>query len=298
MTPLWSPEVEARVRDEAAILDHQLVDLPDEVRFCARCVVSNQRPRIVFDTEGVCSACRYAERKREGSIDWKPRAEERRALLDRHRRPTGYDVIVPVSGGKDSATVAHRLKTEYGMHPLCVKWAPFAYTDIGRENFEAFVHSGFDVLVAYPNGLVHRKLARLALEYYGDAWQPFAYGQLNYALHMAARFNIQLVMFGENGEAEYGGDPAANDKPRWDSADWDRVYLKGAKVENLVEIGVGLGVFDREECRSISEFYGYPPREVLGETEFHWFAYYRKWHPQGNFYHAQANTGFTANPEG
>ena len=28
--------------------------LPSEVRFCARCVISNQRPRIEFDDLGVC----------------------------------------------------------------------------------------------------------------------------------------------------------------------------------------------------------------------------------------------------
>ena len=38
--------------------------LPDKVKFCKRCVVSNQRPRIVFDQEGVCSACRFAEHKK------------------------------------------------------------------------------------------------------------------------------------------------------------------------------------------------------------------------------------------
>jgi len=52
--------------------------LPAEVRFCARCVISNQRPSsaveyahtgaskkdtIHFDAEGVCAACRFAEMK-------------------------------------------------------------------------------------------------------------------------------------------------------------------------------------------------------------------------------------------
>ena len=29
-------------------------NLPSEVRFCKGCVISNQRPRIVFDEEGIC----------------------------------------------------------------------------------------------------------------------------------------------------------------------------------------------------------------------------------------------------
>ena len=46
--------------------------LPSTVKFCKRCVVSNQRPRIVFDGEGVCSACRFADHKASG-IDWTKR---------------------------------------------------------------------------------------------------------------------------------------------------------------------------------------------------------------------------------
>ena len=292
MIPLWSPEVEASVRAEARSLDEQA--RPTEVKFCKRCVVSNQRPRIVFDAEGICSACRFAERKRNG-IDWGGRAAELIRLLDRHRGRGGYDVVVPVSGGKDSATVAHRLKYQHKMNPLCVKWAPFIYTDIGRQNFESFVQSGFDVLVGWPNGLLHRRLARLCFEFLGDPFQPFAFGQLAFPMQIAAKFKIPLVFYGENGEAEYGGDPAANDRPCWDIIDWERVYLKGTGVGRIIGWGLELGVFTIDEAKSISEFYSLPSREQLGGTEFHWFSYYRRWHPQENFYYATEHTGFTTN---
>ena len=38
--------------------------LPSPVKYCKKCVISNQRPRITFDSEGVCSACRYWEKKK------------------------------------------------------------------------------------------------------------------------------------------------------------------------------------------------------------------------------------------
>ena len=287
MRELWDAATEAAVRSAGLNLDQQTV--PTEVRFCRRCVVSNQRPRIVFDAEGICSACRFYEGL--ATADWKDREARLVDLLDRHRKPRGYDVIVPCSGGKDSATVAHRLKTEYGMHPLCVKWAPFAYTEIGRQNFEAFVHSGFDCITAWPDGLAHRRLSRLALEFTGDAWAPFAYGQLCYPMNMAEKFGIPLVFGGENGEAYYGGDPAANDKPCWSYDDWERVYLKGAGVDKLVEMGRVLGI----EIEP-SDFYRMPAnRDGL---EYHWWAHYKGWRPQDNFYHASQNTGFQANPAG
>src|SRR3990172_2350189 len=96
--PLWSAVVEARIRAEACNLDPQKV--PDQVQMCVKCVMTNQRPRITFDAEGVCSACRYWERKASG-IDWKVREKELRALFVKNRRVAAYDVIVPASGGKD-----------------------------------------------------------------------------------------------------------------------------------------------------------------------------------------------------
>ena len=64
----------AQHRSRAAIkiqssLDRQLGNQPSDVVFCRRCVVSNQRPRIIFDEEGVCSACRFAHEKHH-VVDW------------------------------------------------------------------------------------------------------------------------------------------------------------------------------------------------------------------------------------
>jgi superfamily II helicase len=104
---------------ELPVKDSQLSALPKNVTFCKKCVTSNQRPRITFDEEGVCSACSFAELKEK--LDWNERERELQSLLDRHRSKDGsYDCIVPSSGGKDSAYVAHTLKHQYGMHPLTV----------------------------------------------------------------------------------------------------------------------------------------------------------------------------------
>ncbi len=65
-------------------------NLPREVKWCKKCVISNQRPRIVFDEEGICNACRYNERKRDGSKDWEAREKELRKLCDHHRSKQGH----------------------------------------------------------------------------------------------------------------------------------------------------------------------------------------------------------------
>lgn len=288
-------------RKDFKVLDSQLSQQPKEVLFCKKCVVSNQRPRITFNKEGVCSACEYAYRKYH-EIDWDAREYELRKLLDKHRSADGsFDVVVPASGGKDSGLVAHQLKHQYGMHPLTVTWAPFLYTDIGWKNYINFVNSGFDNILYNPNGILHRKLARVAFELKGDHWEPFAFGQKAYSFHIALKFGIPLIFYGENGEVEYGGSMKNADKSHESPEDWEKLYFKGTGVDALIKSGREMGFFSPEEAASKSfELYKTPPLDVVEKKgiQMHWWSYYRKWIPQENYYYAQEHTGFQANPEG
>lgn len=265
-------------------------NLPIDVRFCKKCTVSNQRPRITFDQNGVCSACSYAEYKRT-KIDWSHRERELSVMCDRFRRTDGsYDVIVPCSGGKDGGFVAHQLKYKYGMNPLTVTWAPLKATDIGRRNLDAFIRSGFDNILGTPNGKVTRSLAQLAFRYLGDPFQPFIYGQTNFPLQMALKYNVQLIMYGENGEVEYGGDMKNALLPTRELEDHEKHYFSGLPPEFWTEHGLSIAdlkPFSAPSYRAIME----------NKTEIHFFGYYKCWDPQENFYYCIENTGFVPNSE-
>lgn len=282
-------------------LDYQLKALPDEISFCKKCVISNQRPRNDFDEGGVCNACRYAEKKFEGEIDWKKREEELIALLDKYRSKDGsWDIVVPGSGGKDSALVTHQLKHRYGMHPLAITWAPFIYTDIGWQNYYNFIQAGFDGLVAWPNGILHRKLARVAFELKGDAFEPFVHGQKAYGFHVACKFKIPIIMYGENGELEYGGSIKNWDKPWEPPEEWVLYNYKGTSVDMLLKEGVEMGILTEEEMNNNTfQFYNPPPKEEIEKVgvRMYWWSYYKPWIPQEHFYYATKNTGFEPDTE-
>lgn len=264
--------------------------LPAQVRFCKLCTISNQRPRISFDDDGVCSACNFAKFKRE-QFDWDARERELIELCDRFRSNNGdYDVIVPCSGGKDGSFVAHQLKYKYGMNPLTVTWAPLSPTEIGRQNLDAFIRSGFDNILGTPNGKTTRILTQLAFRHLGDPFQPFIYGQTNFPMHIAVKHNIPLIMYGENGEVEYGGNMKNAFRPTRDIADHDNHYFSGLPPEFWTEHGVSandLKPFMAPSYSSIME----------NKTEIHFFGYYKFWDPQENFYYCQEHTGFKTNPE-
>lgn len=268
----------------------KMYNLPESVAFCRKCTVSNQRPRISFDERGVCSACNYAEYKRK-HVDWAEREKELMALCDRHRKRDGsYDVIVPCSGGKDGGFVAHQLKYRYGMHPLAVTWAPLLPTDIGRQNLDNFIRSGFDHILGTPNGKTTRLLTQLCFQHLGDPFQPFIYGQTNFPLKMAVQHNVPLILYGENGEVEYGGDMKNAFQPTREIEDHDKHYFSGMPPEFWLDHGLSgadLAPFCQPTYDSI----------LANKTEIHFMGYYKFWDPQENFYYCLENTGFTPNPQ-
>lgn len=265
-------------------------NLPHDVVFCKKCTVSNQRPRITFDDNGVCSACNYAEYKRS-KINWDDREKELIDLCNKYRKNDGsYDVIVPCSGGKDGSFVAHQLKFKYGMNPLTVTWAPLKATEIGRRNLDNFIMAGFDNILGTPNGCVTRRLTELAFRFLGDPFQPFIYGQANFPLQMAVKHNVSLIMYGENGEVEYGGDMKNAFRPDREIADHDKHYFSGLPPEFWIDHGVTLS--------DLRPFMAPLHDEIMkNKTTVQFFGYYKFWDPQENFYYCRENTGFMPNTE-
>jgi N-acetyl sugar amidotransferase len=284
--------------------------LPGEVKFCKRCVISNQRPNstvelkhtikevkqtILFDEDGICDACKFHEFKSDG-IDWEIREQELLKLCEKYRRSSGYDVIIPGSGGKDSAFTAHILKYKYGMSPLTVTWSPHLYTEIGWKNFENWIHiGGLDNVLFTPNGRLHRYLTKLAFTNLLHPFQPFIVGQRIIGPLMAKKFGIELVMYGEN-QAEYGNNSKENTVPTMDS--------KFFSVEDPMNISLG-GTQIRDTIQntsfSLNDFSPYIPltaNDVFkSKISVHYLGYYLKWDPQECFYYAVENTGFTPNTQ-
>ena len=287
-----------------------LYGLPSDLKFCKRCVISNQRPNsaveylhkadskkntIHFDEEGICDACKYAERK-QTTIDWEARDAELRELCDKHRSSDGsYDCIVPGSGGKDSFYASHILKNKYGMHPLTVTWAPHVYTTWGWKNFQSWIHAGHDNYLMTPNGRVHRLLTRLSTELLFHPFQAFMFGQKSLAPKMAILFDIPLVFYGEN-EAEYGNpivdtEEAKRDWSYFTAEDQSKIYLGGVSVEELI---ANFGI-DRND---LSPYLPANPNQIQEKKiEVHYLGHYLKWHPQSCYYYAVENGGFEASPE-
>ena len=285
--------------------------LPEEVIFCKKCTMSNQRPSSVIEfkntqnenkptlqigRDGVCSACEYQVIK-DTQIDWKLREKELQELCNQYRKSDGnYDCIIPGSGGKDSSFTAHILKYKYGMNPLTVTWAPHKYTDIGWKNFQNWIHvGGFDNILFTPNGILHRYLTKTAFLDLLHPFQPFIMGQKMIGPLMAKQFKIDLIFYGEN-QAEYGNDIKDNLKKNLDDsfytyADIDEIVIAGKKIKEIL----------KDTDFKIGDFKPYLPlkKSEMSKTiiDYQYLGYYLKWDPQECYYYASEHTGFQANTE-
>lgn len=93
-------------------------------RVCTFCVMDDSNPRISFDTHGQCNCCRDALQRRPH--EWWPDAEGQRRtrqlveMLKAQGQGRPYDVMIGLSGGIDSAYLAHLAVREMGLRVLAV----------------------------------------------------------------------------------------------------------------------------------------------------------------------------------
>ncbi|MBI4559555.1 MAG: N-acetyl sugar amidotransferase [Candidatus Hydrogenedentes bacterium] len=178
------------------------------MRYCVRCVMPETKPDLHIDAEGVCSACRYLESRKE--IDWAQRKTKLLRILDRYRSKDGanYDCVIPVSGGKDSHFQTLRM-LELGMKPLCVTASTCKLSEIGRKNIENLKRLGVDYIEVTSNPVIRRKINRLALTQVGDISWPEHVSIFTIPVRIAVQFNVPLIVWGENSQNEYGGPASA-----------------------------------------------------------------------------------------
>jgi len=243
------------------------------------------KPDLHIDEQGVCSACRAFEKRRE--VDWDARRATLAGLLERYRnKGSNWDCIVPVSGGKDSTYQVVRM-LQLGVNPLCVTATTCDLSAIGRKNIENIKRLGVDYVEFSPNPVVRGKLNRIGLTEVGDISWPEHVGIFAIPVRAAVQFGIPLIIWGENSQNEYGG-PAGAAENSVLTRRWLEEFggLLGLRVQDLSEV---YGIRQRDLLP-----YQYPTDEDLsrvGVTGL-FLGYYLPWDGLANALIAQAN-GFT-----
>jgi N-acetyl sugar amidotransferase len=254
-----------------------------KIRYCTNCLMPSTRPRVTFDERGWCNACAWTEEKK-ARIDWSVRKAQLADFCQRYRSTTGnFDCIVPVSGGKDSSYVAYQMKHELGMNPLCVNIIPPLEFDVGRQNLERFVKSGYDCIRIEPNPLITKSISRASLIDYGQPLMSWIINVQVAVFKVAIRFGVPLVMFGEDGETEYGGSSKLKNSPVYEIEDSIKLYLSGVDPSRFLK------QFSERELY----WWLYPNESdfrAAGLSIAHW-SYFENWDPYEHYLVAKEKCG-------
>ena len=210
------------------------------MKYCKKCLYPDTKPQLVFNDDGICSAC--TNRKTKESIDWDKKREEFVKILDKYssKDSSNYDCIIPVSGGKDSTYQTYVMKEEFGLNPLVVNFHPLDQTNIGKKNLENLKKIGVDCIEFSPNPNVYQKLARYGLSELGDFQWPEHIGIFTVPVQIAVKYKIPLIIWGENPQLEYG-QPTDINKDTILDREWNEknggYFLDKIKPEHMTKYG-------------------------------------------------------------
>ncbi len=180
-----------------------------EIKTCKKCgFILGTRPRSIYEN-GVCLSC-INKFETEKKIDWNARQEWLTDYLDKHHSSDRqYDVIVGVSGGKDSCAIVRRLIENHGVKNdrmllvhVCDEFTPS----------EAGVYNLDNLVKTYDLDLINlrcqpKRFVEEARKHFFERLDPLRWIETQiYArpFQLAKAYNIPTVIMGENSEFEYG----------------------------------------------------------------------------------------------
>ena len=237
------------------------------MNYCSRCIIPITRPDQSFNKKNVCNACiSFKNRK---NINWEKRWS---IFLDKiekikNLKRTGWNCVIPSSGGKDSTYQAIKAK-ELGLNPILVTATTCDLSDLGRENLENLKKMGFDTIEICPNLKTRAKLNKICQKEIGDISWPEHVSIFTVPINFAIKSKIPLVLWGENPQMEYGG-PKAELTNTTLNRKWMEEFggLLGLRVsdfvdnygftENEMHIYKYLSIDELEDCKIESLFMGF-----------------------------------------
>ena len=127
--------------------------LEDKI-YCSNCFYgASGDQKLFFDKRGFCTGCQNAEIAKD--INWDERLIKLKKIFEELKKSNqnkDYDLIIGVSGGKDSYYQTHFAKNILGLRPLLVTYYGNNYTEEGEYNLRR-MKKIFDVKKLYDGSL-------------------------------------------------------------------------------------------------------------------------------------------------
>lgn len=224
-----------------------------ELRKCGSCLLPETYETIEFDAANTCNVCR-GKQFRDEKIDWAARKVMLDELVEQYRGKYDYDCIVPFSGGKDSTFTLWYLVNEYKLKPLVVRFDHgFMRDTLEENNTRTFKKLGVDVISFTPNWKLAKRLMLEALKRKGDFCWHCHTGIFSYPMHIAVKFNVPLVFWGE---------PSSEYTQYYDYADDEIEQVDETRFNRFIN----LGITAEDMYGMIKDDFPVEPRDLLPYT--------------------------------
>jgi N-acetyl sugar amidotransferase len=260
------------------------------MKYCNSCILPDTRPNLLIDDNGVCNACQNHNLVKP-KINWDKRMKAFQEVVAYAKsRSYGYDCVIPVSGGKDSHWQVIKC-LEFGLNPLAVTWKTPARTPIGQDNLNNLINLGVDHIDYQINPKVEKKFIYKSLIRYGSTAIPMHMALFNIPIKIALKFDIPLIVWGENSAFEYG-----SQNEELEGFSLDREWVKHFGVTHGTTAKDWIS--DELNEKSLNAYFGPKPEELNKKgIKAVFLGYYFIWDPHVSLKNAVA-TGFKIRNEG
>jgi hypothetical protein len=204
-----------------------------EVKRCTRCILPGSLGTVTFDGEGVCNHCRKYEADFKGWDSIKERREQefKKILFSAKKLRRPYDVLVPLSGGKDSTYALYLCTRVYGLKTLAVTLDNGYLTQPAKDNINNALNSCSTDHIFYTiNRENSNQLFRIFTEKTGDFCNA-CMRSINYSIEFTTKsFRIPLVLKGSGRRVQYVSQ--IKEVSSLNTAAYFANVLKGTMAEN------------------------------------------------------------------
>jgi len=253
--------------------------------YCKNCFYSDVTDqKLFFDEDGFCPGCQNSLKAK--SINW----DEKLQILKKIFKEPGkkkYDLVIGVSGGKDSYYQVHFAKKILGLNPLLVTYYGNNYTEEGEYNLRR-MKKVFDVdhIIFKPDTEILIKMNRLGFYLQGDMnWHNHC-GIMTYPIQVAVKEKINIILWGEHGYMDRSGMFSYEDLVEFTAKYRKEHDLRGFDWYDFTDEGLekkGLEKFKEGLTKKDLEWAIYPTDEEIFKVGLRgiYLSNYQKW--DGNY---------------
>lgn len=162
------------------------------MRTCTNCLLDESYPRITFNDAGICSLC-SSENKFE------PIGEDRLSDIFQSAKDknSGYDALVPLSGGKDSTYILYLAVKVYKLRVLTMTYDNGLLSRLALDNIERVIKfTGVKHIFCKPDFEIQKKVYQNMLRYTGDICGACDIATKANVLKVAGDYSVPVILYG------------------------------------------------------------------------------------------------------